>query len=234
MVETTGRYCSNCGQELGVAGQFCPNCGSPVHRTAHVPTPEADVPVLPPPQPGSGISTSFGPTTQGQPAQSGAARRHPILTGCLGVVVLFFLLAIIGAALGSGDETAGGEGGAANNDAQPSAEDANNEAKEPEAQEEKPEAEKKPKPEPEPEPEQESAKPSFGDGTYQVGTDIQPGTYRTREGSPNCYYERLKDFTGGLNSIIANGNTNNPTIVTIAPSDAGFQSQNCGTWKKLE
>jgi hypothetical protein len=33
---------------------------------------------------------------------------------------------------------------------------------------------------------QESAlqKPSFGDGTYQAGTDVQPGTYRTREGSP--------------------------------------------------
>jgi hypothetical protein len=76
--------------------------------------------------------------------------------------------------------------------------------------------------------------PHFGDGTYQVGTDIQPGTYRTREGSPNCYYERLKNFTGGMNSILANGNTNAPTIVTNQPTDAGFQSQSCGTWTKLE
>jgi hypothetical protein len=83
-------------------------------------------------------------------------------------------------------------------------------------------------------PEQEAPHPNFSDGTYQVGTDIQPGTYRTREGSPNCYYERLRDFTGGMNSIIANGITNNPSIVTIAPTDAGFQSQNCGTWTKLE
>ena len=52
-------------------------------------------------------------------------------------------------------------------------------------------------------PEQEAPHPNFSDGTYQVGTDIQPGTYRTREGSPNCYYERLKNFTGGLNGILA-------------------------------
>ena len=155
MAETPSRYCSNCGQELPDTGQFCPNCGSPVHRTAHVPTPQADVPVPPPPQPGGTGPTNFGPANQGQPAQRGAARRHPILTGCLGIVVLFFLLAIVGAAIGGGgDETAGGGGGngggAANNDVQPSAGDANNEAAaEPEPQKEpKPEPEKKPKPEP--------------------------------------------------------------------------------------
>lgn len=45
-----GRYCGNCGQELSPEGRFCPTCGRPVHRTAHVPTPEADAPVPPPPQ----------------------------------------------------------------------------------------------------------------------------------------------------------------------------------------
>jgi hypothetical protein len=144
----------------------------------------------------------------------------------LGIIVLFVLLGIIGVLGGGGDETAGGGGnggGAGNNDAQPPAGDGN-EAEEPKPQKEEPE--------PEPEPEQESAKPSFGDGTYQVGTDIQPGTYRTREGSPNCYYERLKDFTGGMNSILANANTSAPAIITIKPTDAGFNSQGCGTWTK--
>ena len=44
------RYCRNCGQELQPEDQFCRNCGRPVHATAHVPAPEADVPVPPPPQ----------------------------------------------------------------------------------------------------------------------------------------------------------------------------------------
>lgn len=72
--------------------------------------------------------------------------------------------------------------------------------------------------------------PHFGDGTFQVGKDIQPGTYRTRAGSSGCYYARLKGFGGTLDEIIANNNTDAPAIVSIAASDKGFQLQNCGTW----
>jgi uncharacterized Zn finger protein (UPF0148 family) len=43
------RYCSNCGHALAQHDRSCPNCGSPVHQTAQVPTPEADVTVPPPP-----------------------------------------------------------------------------------------------------------------------------------------------------------------------------------------
>ncbi len=53
------RYCSNCGQELNEDTRFCPNCGRPVHQTAHVPTPEADVPVPPPP-----VTQQFDTATQ--------------------------------------------------------------------------------------------------------------------------------------------------------------------------
>jgi hypothetical protein len=70
----------------------------------------------------------------------------------------------------------------------------------------------------------------FGDGTFQVGKDIQPGTYRTRSGSDGCYYARLKGFSGSFDDIIANNNTDGPAVITIAASDKGFQSQNCGTW----
>jgi hypothetical protein len=73
---------------------------------------------------------------------------------------------------------------------------------------------------------------TFGDGTWQVGKDIKPGTYRTRQGSPGCYYARLKGFGGAVNDILANDNTDSPAIVTIAASDKGFQSNNCGTWTK--
>src|SRR5215203_4076775 len=50
MAEVPERYCGNCGHELSPEDRFCPSCGRPVHRTAHVPTTEADDPVPPPPQ----------------------------------------------------------------------------------------------------------------------------------------------------------------------------------------
>lgn len=71
---------------------------------------------------------------------------------------------------------------------------------------------------------------TFGDGSYQVGTDIKAGTYRTQTASQGCYYERLKGFSGTLTDILANNNTDDPAIVTILPTDKGFTSQNCGTW----
>ena len=49
MAEVPERYCGNCGHELSPEDRFCPSCGRPVHRTAHVPTPETDAPVPPPP-----------------------------------------------------------------------------------------------------------------------------------------------------------------------------------------
>jgi predicted nucleic acid-binding Zn-ribbon protein len=103
------RYCTNCGHGLNADSRFCPNCGRPVHEVAEVPTPEADVDVPPPPSSPSGAWQSVGPLPG--PSEPGWGRRHPILTGCLGIIGLFVLLGIIGAALGGGDETAGGAGG---------------------------------------------------------------------------------------------------------------------------
>lgn len=70
----------------------------------------------------------------------------------------------------------------------------------------------------------------FGDGTFAVGKDVQAGTYRTRSGSSGCYYERMKDFNNGVESILANDNTDAPAVVTILPTDAGFKSKSCGSW----
>src|SRR5215217_1386479 len=50
VAETPARSCSNCGNELNPEDQFSPNCERPVHATATVPTPEADVSVPAPQQ----------------------------------------------------------------------------------------------------------------------------------------------------------------------------------------
>ena len=84
--------------------------------------------------------------------------------------------------------------------------------------------------EPESEPPSEGASDDFGDGTHRVGSDVQPGTYRTREGSSGCYYARLGGFSGEFDDILANGNATGPAIITIEPTDAGFESSGCGTW----
>lgn len=72
-------------------------------------------------------------------------------------------------------------------------------------------------------------KTTFGDGTYRVGADIAPGTYRST-GSGSCYWERQSSFGGGFESIIANEFARGQAVVTIQASDAGFKSQGCGTW----
>lgn len=75
-----------------------------------------------------------------------------------------------------------------------------------------------------------AARRTFGDGTFMVGKDIQPGTYRTRSGTSGCYWSRLAGFSGGIGDILANDNADDNAIVTIAPTDKGFQSVGCGTW----
>ena len=71
---------------------------------------------------------------------------------------------------------------------------------------------------------------TFGDGQHVVGSEIKPGTYRTREGSSGCYWAREKDFEGGVDSLLANDNTDFPAVVTIMKTDKGFESTDCGTW----
>ncbi len=78
-----------------------------------------------------------------------------------------------------------------------------------------------------------SAAPSgeFGDGVWEVGVDIEPGVYASTS-VDHCYWERMSGFTG--DDILANGTADAGThvIVEILPTDAGFTSQGCGTWRK--
>lgn len=74
------------------------------------------------------------------------------------------------------------------------------------------------------------------EGTYQIGVDAQAGRYKTivPDDSVGCYWERLKDDKGGLNSIIANDNVNpgGRASVTLKKGEF-FNSHGCGTWKKV-
>jgi len=72
--------------------------------------------------------------------------------------------------------------------------------------------------------------PKFTDGMHEVIKDIEPGLYRTRKGSSGCYYARLSGFSGEIDDILANENTDYPAIIEILPSDRGFESSRCGTW----
>jgi hypothetical protein len=72
---------------------------------------------------------------------------------------------------------------------------------------------------------------TFGPGVYVVGSDIPSGTYRNRGFTNGCYWERLSGFSGDFSDIITNEFTNVNQIVSVAASDAGFNTQShCGTW----
>ena len=70
----------------------------------------------------------------------------------------------------------------------------------------------------------------FSSGIFRVGQDVRPGTYRLRSGSDGCYFARLKSFGGSTDDILANDAAEGPAVVTILPTDTGFQSDHCGTW----
>ena len=77
---------------------------------------------------------------------------------------------------------------------------------------------------------------SFGDGTHVVGQDIEPGTYRTAGPATGsfgtCYWSRLRNTSGELDGIIANGLPTGPATVTIRSGDAAFETTGCQTWIK--
>ena len=80
---------------------------------------------------------------------------------------------------------------------------------------------------------------SFGNGSYEVGRDIQPGTYRSLGPSdsalPLCSFARLRTAGASISDIdevidlqvIQEGQA----IVNIAPTGGGFFSQGCQPWE---
>jgi hypothetical protein len=71
-----------------------------------------------------------------------------------------------------------------------------------------------------------------GEGTYEVGVDVQPGTYISAPTSgSNCYWARMK-AGDGIDNIIANDNTTGSAVVTIQAGDKFFKSSGCSDWTK--
>ena len=71
-----------------------------------------------------------------------------------------------------------------------------------------------------------------GDGTFLVGHDVQPGLYRAAASS-GCYWARLRDLTGGIDSIADNNNTDGQVTVQILASDRAIEVARCGDFKKI-
>jgi len=73
----------------------------------------------------------------------------------------------------------------------------------------------------------------IGDGTYEVGVDMAAGRYKTTgDGSIGlCYWERAKDDSGDLGSIISNDLFRGPGSVTVKNGEFAKLSGGC-TWTK--
>lgn len=79
---------------------------------------------------------------------------------------------------------------------------------------------------------------SFGNGSYEVGVDIQPGRYRSSGPVggvfPMCHFARVRTAGAGLMEVdqiidmqmIQSGQA----LVTIRPTDGGFRSEGCQPW----
>ncbi|MEU0410229.1 hypothetical protein ABZ307_20745 [Streptomyces griseorubiginosus] len=74
-----------------------------------------------------------------------------------------------------------------------------------------------------------------GDGDFQVGSDIKPGTYRTVGNSDGmCYWERAKDASGEVDSLLANDNVTGTSYVTVKAGDKLFKSSDCNDWEAVD
>jgi hypothetical protein len=71
-----------------------------------------------------------------------------------------------------------------------------------------------------------SGSSTIEDGTWEVGSDISPGTYRA-EGGSSCYFQTASDSNG--EDIIDNSVAEDNVVVTLK-SGQWFQTEDCGTW----
>lgn len=80
-------------------------------------------------------------------------------------------------------------------------------------------------------------KRAFGDGSYVVGTDIEPGRYFAATPTRECEWDRLDAFDGydrrgeiGIGGGYTWDRPSRLAVVDVRASDAGFRSSGCGEW----
>ena len=70
------------------------------------------------------------------------------------------------------------------------------------------------------------------DGTFAVGTDIEPGTYTSAGPQDNgvCYWKRVAGDDG--KQVVDNAMSKKPQVVRIDPTDKAFKTDGCQPWQK--
>jgi predicted membrane-bound mannosyltransferase len=69
-----------------------------------------------------------------------------------------------------------------------------------------------------------------GEGTYLVGTDVKPGTYKA-DAMEGCYWARLKSLD--TNDIIDNQNADGPVVLQILGTDKAVEVSGCAEFHKV-
>jgi hypothetical protein len=81
-------------------------------------------------------------------------------------------------------------------------------------------------------PKSDVSRTTISPGFWLVNAQLQPGVYRANVSS-GCYWERLRNFGGTLDGIIANDfiSSGGQQLVEVRSGDAGFDANSsCGTW----
>lgn len=75
------------------------------------------------------------------------------------------------------------------------------------------------------------ATPTIREGTWTVGTDFPPGTYRTTaDVGSSCYWQITKAGGNEITDIIANDFPGGGRPQVTLEAGQGFKTNRCGTW----
>jgi len=79
---------------------------------------------------------------------------------------------------------------------------------------------------------------TIGEGTYIVGVDIEPGTYRSTGAKKGlfefCSWRTLAGPSDNSDIIdIGSANADEPMVVEIGPEVKAFKSSNCEPWQRV-